>query len=279
MNNTIFTRGPSLNNRLAIALVISVGLMLADHKLNAFSGVRIYLNSLVSPLQYLANLPGQALNWSANRLVSHQRLVEENTRLVLQATLLNEKLQRFQLLEKENAELRELLAAPVRDDLRKMISELMAVEETTFSRQIVIDKGAGDDVYVGQPVLDDKGVVGQVMQVGQTNSRVLLLADVSHGIPVRIARNNIRMVASGTGQLDRLFVDHLPHSTDIREGDVLVSSGLGKVFPAGYPVAVITSVQRDEGRPFARVSAKPVAELDRLKYLLLLWPNNQPEAD
>lgn len=279
MNNTIFTRGPSLNNRLAIALVISVGLMLADHKLNAFSGVRIYLNSLVSPLQYLANLPGQALNWSANRLVSHQRLVEENTRLVLQATLLNEKLQRFQLLEKENAELRELLAAPVRDDLRKMISELMAVEETTFSRQIVIDKGAGDDVYVGQPVLDDKGVVGQVMQVGQTNSRVLLVADVSHGIPVRIARNNIRMVASGTGQLDRLFVDHLPHSTDIREGDVLVSSGLGKVFPAGYPVAVITSVQRDEGRPFARVSAKPVAELDRLKYLLLLWPNNQPEAD
>lgn len=279
MNNTIFTRGPSLNNRLAIALVISVGLMLADHKLNAFSGVRIYLNSLVSPLQYLANLPGQALNWSANRLVSHQRLVEENTRLVLQATLLNEKLQRFQLLQKENAELRELLAAPVRDDLRKMISELMAVEETTFSRQIVIDKGAGDDVYVGQPVLDDKGVVGQVMQVGQTNSRVLLLADVSHGIPVRIARNNIRMVASGTGQLDRLFVDHLPHSTDIREGDVLVSSGLGKVFPAGYPVAVITSVQRDEGRPFARVSAKPVAELDRLKYLLLLWPNNQPEAD
>lgn len=275
--NTIFSRGPSLVNRLAMALVASIVLIVVDSKLDGFASIKVYLNSLVSPIQYLASLPGQLLNASATQLKSHQQLLEENEALKLQATLMSEQLQRFDILKSENERLRMLLGSPVREEAQKMIAELMAVDNNPFSHQIVVDKGAIHGVYEGQPVLDERGIVGQIMEVSTTNSRVLLMTDVSHAIPLRIARNNVRVVASGSGELEKLYIEHVPHSADIRVGDVLVSSGLGKVFPESYPTAVIQSVVRDESRPFAQVNAKPLAQLDRLKYLLLLWPADAPQ--
>jgi len=277
--DTIFTRGPSLNIRLALALAMSVMLIVLDFKLDAFSTTRVFLNSLVSPVQYLANLPGQLLNASAQRLTSQQALIEENEQLTNRLLLQNEKLQRFAALEQENKELRRLLDAPVRQNMRKMVAELMAVDNTPYSQQIVINKGAIDGVYLGQSILDERGIVGQVMEVGTTNSRVLLISDVTHSIPVRSIRNNSRFIASGSGAIDELYLTHVAHSADIREGDVLVSSGLGEVFPEGYPVAEVTQVIRDESRPFAQVTIAPQARLNRLKYLLLLWPQTASEPD
>ena len=274
--NKIFNRGPSLPNRTALALILSVTFIVVDHKFDGFSSTKVYLNSLVSPLQYLADLPGGVLNWSTTRLASHQRLLQENADLIRNEILMQEKLQRFELLRIENDRLRTLLGSPVQQDVHKMIAELMAVDNNPYSHQIVINKGAINGVYEGQSVLDDKGIVGQIMQVGSTNSRVILIADVTHAIPVRVARNNIRTIASGSGQFDELILEHVAHSADIRVGDMLVSSGLGHVFPAGYPVARIASIVRDESRPFALVRATPVAQLDRLKYLLLLWPADAP---
>ncbi len=272
--DTIFTRGPSLNNRLALALVLSVLLIFVDHKLDGFKSSRVYLNSLMSPIQYLANLPGLMLSESAQRLTSQEDLLEENDQLTNQLLLMSEKLQQYEVLEQENKQLRELLSAPVRTDARKMVAELMAVDKNPYSQQVVINKGAIDGVYLSQPVIDDRGIIGQVTEVGSTNSRVLLIADVTHAIPVRSLRNNIRFIATGSGVLSELYLEHVPHSVDVQEGDVLVSSGLGKVFPEGYPVARVTAVVRDESRPFARVTAEPLARLDRLKYLLLLWADN-----
>ena len=277
--DTIFTRGPSLNIRLALALAMSVMLIVLDFKLDAFSTTRVFLNSLVSPVQYLANLPGQLLNASAQRLTSQQALIEENEQLTNRLLLQNEKLQRFEALEQENKELRRLLDAPVRQNMRKMVAELMAVDNTPYSQQIVINKGAIDGVYLGQSILDERGIVGQVMEVGTTNSRVLLISDVTHSIPVRSIRNNGRFIASGSGAIDELYLTHVAHSADIREGDVLVSSGLGEVFPEGYPVAEVIQVIRDESRPFAQVTIAPQARLNRLKYLLLLWPQTSSEPD
>ena len=277
--DTIFTRGPSLNIRLALALAMSVMLIVLDFKLDAFSTTRVFLNSLVSPVQYLANLPGQLLNASAQRLTSQQALIEENEQLTNRLLLQNEKLQRFEALEQENKELRRLLDAPVRQNMRKMVAELMAVDNTPYSQQIVINKGAIDGVYLGQSILDERGIVGQVMEVGTTNSRVLLISDVTHSIPVRSIRNNGRFIASGSGAIDELYLTHVAHSADIREGDVLVSSGLGEVFPEGYPVAEVIQVIRDESRPFAQVTITPQARLNRLKYLLLLWPQTSSEPD
>lgn len=274
--NTMFTQGPSLFGRLALALVVSSILIVVDHKFDGFASAKVYLNSIVSPLQYIASLPSQMLSSSAQTLVSHQRLLQENAQLTHQASLMSEKLQRFELLEAENDRLRTLLGSPLRAQAQKMVAELMAVDNNPFSLQIVVDKGAIHGVYEGQPVLDDKGIVGQIMEVGTTNSRVLLIADISHAIPLRIARNNIRVIASGSGELGELLVEHVAHSADIQVGDVLVSSGLGEVFPQGYPTAKVTSILRDESRPFAQVRAAPVAQLDRLKYLLLLWPADAP---
>ena len=276
--DTIFTRGPSLNNRLVLAVAMSVLLIFVDHKLDGFQSTRVFLNSLMSPLQYLANLPGVMLNLSANRLTSQEQLIEENAQLKNNIVIMSERLQRFEVLQNENAQLRRLLEAPVKTEMRKRVAELMAVDNNPYSQQIVINKGAIDGVYLSQPILDDKGVVGQVMEVGTTNSRVLLVTDLNHSVPVRALRNNIRFIATGSGALDELLLEHVPHSVDIREGDLLVSSGLGQVFPQGYPVARVNRVIRDEGRPFAYVSAQPLARLERLKYLLLLWPDDAPDT-
>ena len=269
--DTIFTRGPSLNIRLTLALVLSVTLIFVDHKMDGFKSTRVYLNSLMSPLQYIANLPGLMLSESAQRLTSKEQLLAENQKLNNQLLLMSEKLQQYDVIAKENAQLRELLQAPVRLSSQKMVAELMAVDKNPYSQQVVINKGAIDGVYLSQPVLDEKGIVGQVMEVGSTNSRVLLIADVTHAIPVRSVRNDIRFIATGSGALNELYLEHVPHSVDIQEGDTLISSGLGKVFPEGYPVATVKQVVRDESRPFARVIVTPMANLDRLRHLLLLW--------
>lgn len=270
--NAVFARGPSLLTRLCIVLMLSVGAMVIDTKVENISTVRTYLTSLVSPLQYIADLPGALLDWSASRFTSRQSMLEENERLTSQITLMNEKLQRFVVLEEENRSLRKILDAPMRGGMHRMIAELMAVDNNPYSHQIVINKGAIDDVFEGQSVLDDTGIVGQIVEVGTTNSRVLLISDIIHAIPVRISRNNVRMIASGTGVLNELSLNHVSHSGDIQEGDLLVSSGLGNIFPEGYPVGTVSKIVRDESKPFASVTAKPSAQLDRLKYLLLLWP-------
>ncbi|GGW84041.1 rod shape-determining protein MreC [Alteromonas halophila] len=277
--DTIFTRGPSLNNRLALALILSLVLMFADHRLDGFKSARVYMNSLMSPLQYLANLPGLMLSESAQQLTSQQQLLTENEKLTSQVLMMSERLQRFTILQQENRELRQLLEAPTKQGMRKMAAELMAVDNNPYSQQVMINKGAIDGVYLSQPVLDDQGIVGQVMEVGTTNSRVLLIADVTHAIPVRSVRTNIRFIASGSGTLNELYLEHVPHSVDIREGEMLMSSGLGSVYPQGYPVAKVTSVVRDESRPFSQIIAQPLARLNRLKYLLLLWPQTTPEDE
>ena len=261
------------------AIALSVALIVLDYRFKSFSGVRVYLNSAVVPLQYLANLPSEAMHWTARALASKQRLLEENDALTHQAVLISEERLRFQFIKQENDRLRAMLGSTERQDVRKMVAELMAIDNNPYSHQILIDKGALDGVYAGQPVLDEHGIAGQVVQVASTNSRILLISDITHGTPARLKRNGVRVIVSGSGALTELVIEHVAHSTDIQQGDLLLASGLGNVFPEGYPVAVVTSVVRDESRPFAEIKAEPVARLDRLKYLLLLWPNGAEEGE
>jgi rod shape-determining protein MreC len=277
--NEVFPRGPSLLTRLALVLGFSVMAMFVDTKVESVSIFRAYLTSLVSPLQYIADMPGAALSWSATRFTSRQNLLEENERLTTQITLMSEQLQRFQTLQQENQNLRTLLDAPVQQEMHKMIAELMAVDNNPYSHQIVVNKGAIENVYPGQPVLDESGIVGQVSEVGTTNSRVLLISDVTHAIPARVSRNNVTVIVSGIGDVNELSLEHVAHSTDIEVGDILISSGLGNVFPQGYPIARVSEIMSDEGQPFAQVKAQPLAKLDRIKYLLLLWPQDEAPED
>ncbi|ART80798.1 rod shape-determining protein MreC [Oceanisphaera avium] len=268
----IFGRGPSLPIRLALAVVASVLLIIADGRFHSFNGAKLYLNTLVSPLQYLANSPRLLLDSASSQLMSNQTLLAQSQRLENELFLLRDDLLRLRHLEQENIRLRDLLGSPLRHDARRMVAEIMAVDTDPFSHQVVIDKGSLIGVFEGQPVLNEQGVVGQVISVGKNTSRVLLITDTSHGIPVRVARNDIRAIASGSGQLDRLLLHNITRNTDIKEGDVLLSSGLAGRFPEGYPVGKVSRVGYEEGQPFADIRVQPFAALDRLRYLLLLWP-------
>ena len=274
----IFNRGPTLESRLFIVVVLSLGLLISDGLYGVFKPLRSLLTTLVSPVQYIASLPAVFLDASTDRIISQEQLITENEALIQQLVILQADNQRYQSLQAENEQLRKLLDAPIQTNLPKKVAELMAVDNNPYSLQVLINKGSINGVFNTQPVIDDQGVVGQIVDVAQTTSRVLLVSDLSHAIPVRILRNNLRLIANGSGDLNFLNIKHVPHSADVAEGDILISSGLGNVFPEGYPVAVISQIKRDEGRPFAMVNATPLARLDRLRYLLLLGQKDIPLA-
>ncbi|OAN16524.1 rod shape-determining protein MreC [Photobacterium jeanii] len=271
----IFGRGPSLQLRLFLAILLSVSLMLADSRLDAFAHFRYLLNSAIAPLQYAANLPRAMLDNVSGQLSSHQNLLAENKKLKRELLVQQSDVLLLDQLTQENQRLRDLLGSPFIRDERKMITEVMAVDSDPYSHQVMIDKGRTDGVYEGQPVINEKGIVGQVSYVGAHNSRVLLLIDPTHGIPVQVVRNDIRVIATGSGQIDQIQLEHVPSSTDIEVGDLLVTSGLGGRYPEGYPVANVTEFSFDNKRPFAQIKARPTVQFDRLRYLLLVWPTPQ----
>jgi len=269
----IFGQGPSLPLRLFFALLISVSLILADTRLNAFSKVRYLLNSIVAPIQYAADLPRTMFDGFYEGLNSRQELIDMNSRMKRELLELKSDLVLLDQYKEENLRLRKLLGSSFVRDEKKVITEVMAVDTSPYTHQVVIDKGRTDGVYEGQPVINEKGIVGQVTFVAAHNSRVLLLIDSNSAIPVQNLRNDIRVIASGNGSIDKIQLEHIPGSTDIEVGDFLVSSGLGGVYPEGYPVAKVSKVDRDTRREFAVIEADPVVDFDRLRYLLLIWPN------
>ncbi|MCP3701043.1 MAG: rod shape-determining protein MreC [Aliivibrio sp.] len=268
----IFGRGPSLQFRLFIAVMISASLMLADSRLNAFSEIRYLLNSFVAPIHYAANLPRTMFDGMYERFNSRNKLILENQKLKQDIFIQNSNLLLLEQLKQENSRLRDLLGSPFIRDEKKMVTEVMAVDSAPYTHQVMIDKGLIDGVYEGQPVISDKGIVGQINYVGAHNSRVLLLTDPNNAVPVQIVRNDIRVIASGKGHLDTMQLEHIPTNTDVEIGDLLVSSGLGGRYPEGYPVGYISSIENDNKRPFASIELATSVEFDKLRYLLLVWP-------
>ncbi|NOH96439.1 rod shape-determining protein MreC [Vibrio sp. 99-70-13A1] len=273
----IFGRGPSLQLRLFFAVIVSASLMLADSRLDAFSNVRYLLNSMVAPIQYTANLPRTMFDGVYERFSTRQGLIESSHSLKREVLRLKSELILLEQYQEENQRLRKLLGSPFVRDERKVVTEVMAVDTSPYRHQVVIDKGTIDGVYEGQPVINEKGIVGQVTFVAAHNSRVLLLTDANNAIPVQVIRNDIRVIASGNGKVDEIQLEHIPTSTDIQNEDMLVTSGLGGIYPEGYPVAYVSSVDYDPQREFAVIKAEPVVEFDRLRYLLLIWPDENKQ--
>ena len=180
------------------------------------------------------------------------------------------RLQKLATLTEQNVRLRELLNSAALVDDKVIISELIGLDPSPFTQRIIIDKGSRDGVFVGQPVLDASGLMGQVVEVMPYTARVLLITDSVHSVPVQVNRNGLRAIASGSGS-DYLELRHVPETSDIKEGDLLVSSGLGQRFPAGYPVARVKSVVHDAGQAFLQVQALPTAMLNRSRHLLLVF--------
>jgi len=257
---------------LVVFALLSIVLMTADHRQHHLDQVRSALSVVVYPLQYLVNLPVSAGQWFKESLSTRRQLEEENASLRTKQLLLKAQLQKLSSLEAENLRLRELLQSSFKVGQRVLIAELLSVDLDPYRHEILLNRGTTDHVYRGQPLLDADGVMGQVVQVGPFTSTAMLITDPSDAIPVQVNRNGLRSIAIGTGSIDRLDLPHLPNNADVRKGDLLVTSGLGGRFPPGYPVAVVTSVKQDPGQAFARVSATPLAHLNRSREVLLVWP-------
>ncbi|NBI12315.1 rod shape-determining protein MreC [[Haemophilus] felis] len=271
----IFGKAPPLGLRLILAIIASTALMLSDGQTNAMIKARSAMETTIGGLYYLANSPRLVLDGFSNNLADTNRLQIENKVLRDQLREKNAELLLLDQLKIENQRLRLLLNSPLRTDEYKKIAEVLTAETDIYRQQIVINQGSKGGAYIGQPVIDEKGVVGQIISVGENTSRVLLLTDLTHSIPVQVLRNDVRLIASGTGRNDELTLENVARSTDIQEGDLLVTSGLGGRFPEGYPVAIVDKVSNNGQQYFASVSAQPLVSIDRLRYLLLLWPTNE----
>lgn len=272
----IFRSSPTLTLRLILFCALSVALMTMENRNEKLLLVRDFLAQLVYPVQYLVSLPGKAYQELDDYLVTHASLLEENRRLRQSQILLQSRLQQFDILSAENQRLNGLLSSSRKITHRVLVANLLAVDLDPFRKNVLLDKGSSDDVYVGQPIIDASGVMGQVTQVTGSSSTALLLSDPGHSVPVRVIRNGLRSIANGTGRTDRLRLDYIPGNGDVEEGDVLVTSGLGRRFPADYPVATVTHVSRPSGEPFATVYAEPAAGLDSSHQVLLVWSNETP---
>ncbi|MGX2956699.1 rod shape-determining protein MreC [Ursidibacter arcticus] len=271
----IFSKAPPLGVRLFIAVSLSIICIFLDGRSSAIIQVRNVLETAVSGLYYFANSPRLVLDGVSNNFIDSQRLKLENQVLREQVREKNADLLLLDQLKVENQRLRLLLSSPLRQDEYKKVAEVLTAEMDAYRQQVIVNQGKTDGAFVGQPIIDERGVVGQIISVGEKSSRVLLLTDVTHSVPVQVLRNDVRGIASGTGHNDELILDHLPRTVDIIKGDVLVTSGLGGNFPEGYPVAIVETVVNDGSSHFARVTARPLASLERLRYLLLLWPTSE----
>lgn len=268
----LFQRGPSITLRLLILMLVSVAMMAADHRSERLETVRAGLSLLISPLQYLVNLPFAAGVWLRDAFASRNALLHDNSRLQDEHLALMARMQRYEALEVENRRLRELLQSSVKVGGRTSVAEIIAVDLDPFKRQIVLNKGTRDGVTLGQPLLDARGILGQVVHAAPYTSSALLITDPTHALPVQVLRNGLRSIAFGSGSSNRLDLPYLANNADIQVGDLLVSSGLGGRFPADYPVGKVVSVKLDPNEPFAKVSAEPSAGLERNREVLLHWP-------
>lgn len=224
-----------------------------------------------APFYWVTDLADEAEDWADNRMMSRARLIQENEQLRTELLVHKRKLQQMASLAAENVRLRELLNSAESLNDRVLITELIGVSPDPMVHKVIVNRGSDHGVYKGQALLDASGLMGQVVEVGNQSAQVLLITDVTHALPVQINRNGVRLIAEGIGDLYQLEINHISNTTDIRVGDLLVSSGLGQRFPVGYPVAEITEIIVDPGRPFVRALARPKAELNRSRHVLLVF--------
>jgi rod shape-determining protein MreC len=245
--------------------------MVVDHRQNHLDTFRKAIGAAVYPMQIVVDAPFRLWNWLGESVADRNALQMQVARLEAERLLTRAELLQLTALRAENDRLRTLLDARPRSRDEIRVAEIMAVDANPYRHTIVIGIGSSDGVYDGQAVVDANGVIGQVLEVGLTTSHAILISDPRHALPVEVSRNGLRTIANGTGAFDRLDLPFLPNNADVRAGDVLVTSGLGGAFPAGYPVAVIDSVNRIPQAPFADVTAVPSSALDQVREVLLIW--------
>ena len=268
-----FNRGPSPVARLVFFTVLSLLLMFVDARYRYLESTRSALSILVSPIQRLATLPGALWEMAGDFFItqSTQRgLIKQDEELKQQHQSDAAQLLQLQALQLENQQLRNLDGLPIRNEFTTQLAEVVYTERDVFSRKMLISKGAGADVRLGQVVMDDNGIVGQITRVYPWLSEVTLITEKDHAVPVQVLRNGLRAIVFGAGDASQLSLRYMPNSADIQNDDVLVTSGIDGIYPPGIPVARVIKVEHDEAYPFAHVICLPLAGVDKHRHLLIL---------
>lgn len=258
-------------------IVVGVILMVFDTKLGWLTSFKSQLFSAIRPLYEAGDLPQMVSTWTAQRVKSKSELGLDIAKLEAENIVLRGKLQKLTALAIENVRLRELLNATSLFEENVVVAEIISVSSDISSQHVVLNKGRKHGAYLGQAVIDAYGLFGQVMEVGASVSRVLLISDARHSVPVQVNRNGLRFIVEGDNNFSQLKLPHIALTTDIKEGDVLSTSGLGQLFPTGYPVAKIQSIIHSPGMPFAQVVVVPFAKLNQSRHVLLLFSEERQQ--
>jgi rod shape-determining protein MreC len=268
-----FNRGPSPVARLVFFAVLSLLLMFVDARYRYLESTRSALSILVSPIQRLATLPSALWEKAGDFFItqSTQRgLIKQNDDLSQQHQTDAAQLLQLQALQLENQQLRNLDGLPIRSEFTTQLVEVIYAERDIFSRKVLINKGADADVQLGQVVMDDNGIVGQITRVYPWLSEVTLITEKDHAVPVQVLRNGLRAIVFGAGDTSQLSLRYMPNSADIQNDDVLVTSGIDGIYPPGIPVARVIKVEHDAAYPFAHIVCLPLAGVDKHRHLLIL---------
>ncbi|KTD11198.1 Rod shape-determining protein MreC [Legionella gratiana] len=276
-HNRLFSRSGYSSIGFVLALVFSVFLMFSDYHYRYLDNVRSGFSVIVAPLQYAVDYPVRVIGWVQSLVSAKSALIAENMQLRYKQTMLEAELQKLIIIQKENSQLKELLLTSSKADMSAMAAQILAVDTSNSRQVVVLDKGKRNGAYVGQPVLDAKGIMGQIVDVGPITSTVLLISDSKSAVPVRNNRTGERAILVGTNDIEELSLINLPKTSSIHPGDVLVTSGLDRHYPEGYPVGLVEEVNSIPGEDFVKVKVKPVALLNRNRLVLLIWPDGKQE--
>ena len=257
--------------RCILYCLLAISLMILDKRYDQLSGVRRALSVVVYPLQVAITSPFEGWDWLRESVRTRDALRADKARLEQELRMARFRLQRYDAMETEVRELRALRENTTGVTHKFIVGDVMNVDLDAFRARIMVDKGARDGVFVGQAVLDAGGVFGQVSRVSELTCEVILISDATHAIPAQVNRNGLRTVVLGSGDPNHLRLPYVSTAADIVKGDLLVTSGLGGVFPAGYPVGTVIEVRRDPAASLAEVDVQPAAALDRSRQLLFIW--------
>ncbi|WP_292996154.1 rod shape-determining protein MreC [Nitrosomonas sp.] len=268
-----FRHGPGPFARLFVFALLSCLLIIGDTRFKYFPQLRQAIGVVIFPLQKIAYIPANIYD-QVEEFIASFNLLEENIKL-RQIYLENrEQLLKLASLEAENIHLRNLLGAvqqiETKTRTKAVLAKILYTPRDPFNHKITLNKGSQHHIQLGQAVIDDKGIVGQITQLYPWSSEVTLLTDRDHSVPVQVVRNSLRSVVSGTGKNNQLELRYLSVNTDIQQGDQLVTSGIGGVYPPGIPVATVLRIERDPTGDFAQIISTPVAGVDRNRQVLIL---------
>ena len=270
-NRRLTGHGSPPGFRFTLYALLSIVVMVLDQRGGWLNQARFLLQAAAYPLQLAVSSPSAAWAWMEQSMQTREVLREENARLRTRESELALRALNYEGLARENAQLRGLKEAlpPIAD--RWLVAEIVNVELTTLRQRLLINRGTTNGVFASQAVLDDAGLLGQTMHIGPWSAEVILITDPEHAVPVQIERTGLRTIAVGAGNEGTLALPYLPANADVKPGDLLVTSGLGGVFPPGYPVARVTEIHRDAVQPSAQIRAVPLARIDHDREVALVW--------